>query len=63
MRVAARSGRDFVARLAKDPAITFGTRRVARNLARNAAHERQLEVPISHPKSKGHCRWPSSQAG
>ena len=40
MRVAARSRRDFVARLAKDLAITFGTRRVARNLARNAAHER-----------------------
>jgi len=40
MRVATRSRHDYVARLAKDPAITFGTRRVARNLVRNAAHER-----------------------
>jgi len=46
MRVAARSRRDFVARLAKDPAITFGTRRVARNLPCNAAHERYIELPL-----------------
>ncbi len=48
MRVAARLRRDFVARLAKDLGhwLSRASRR-AINLARNAAHERYLEVPLS----------------
>ncbi len=48
MRVAARSRRDFVARLAKDYGhyLRHASRR-AIDLASNAAHERYIEVPFS----------------